>query len=214
MTGCVEDLAIEQALDEFRKLLSQSELDQDFVRSVLLKVKTIKQPQIRIPFLDLVVEEHENEIEFLHSRIRSYDFPNPKEFFQNLPSPSRKEIVLPSDLQIEDDHPFKRKNEVPAAEVVTKDAVVPSDKESLEETLPHDVFVNPVADYMEDLFNSKSLTYSLYGDQDIQKIPSYVTILIMGAHGQTMFLISPTISQTVCFLLQVLKWLHWLFHFT
>jgi len=117
MTGCVEDLATEQALDEFRNLLSQYELDQDFFRSVLLKIKTIEQPQIRISFLKLVVQEHENEIEFLHSQIQSYDFPNPKVFSQNLPPLSHRKIVLPFDLQSKVDHTL-RKNEVLAAKVV------------------------------------------------------------------------------------------------
>lgn len=62
MTVCVEDLAIAWALDKFRKLLSEYELDEDFLRLVLLKVKEIQQHQIKMYFLDLIVEEHENEI--------------------------------------------------------------------------------------------------------------------------------------------------------
>lgn len=214
MTGSMGDLAIEKALDEFRKLLSQYELDEDFVRSVLLKVKTIEKPQVRMCLLDLIVEEHENEIEWLHSQIQPFDFASPKEVFQSLPFPSHKEIVLPSNLQIKVDHTFKRKKDILATEVVTEDAAIPSDKESLEETLPHDAFIDPIAEYMEDFLCSKSPTKILYEDQHNQQIPSYVTIWMVRPHDLTRSLISPTISQAVCFLLQMLKWLHWLFHFT
>ena len=214
MTRSVADLATKQALDEFRKLLSHYELDQDFVRAVLIKVKTIEQPQIRMCLLDLVVEEHENEIELLHSQIQPYDLPSTKEFFQNLPSPSHKEIMLPVSLQINVDHALKRKKDVLAAEVGPEDAAVTSNKEILQEILTHHVFIDPVAEYMEDFLCSKSPTKILYENQDNPQIPSYVTIWIVRPHDLTRSLISPTITQEVCFLLQMLKWLHWLFHFT
>lgn len=113
-----------------------------------------------------------------------------------------------------DTHVFKRKTEVWAAEPVTKDAVVSSAKESLHEALPHDAFVDPVADHMEAFLNSRFVTCFLYEDQVYQHWPLYGAILIMGAHDRRLFLISPTVAQTTHFFLQVLKWLHWLFHFT
>jgi len=210
---CVED-EVKQAVNDFKKLLSEYELDDFFFKLVLLKVKAIQQPQIKMCFADLLAEEHQNEIELVHSQIQPFDFQDPKEFLQSLPSPSHEAIVLPSHLQIGDKLGFKTKTEVLAAEFDIEDATVPSDTEGLEKTLPHDAFVDPIADYMEDLFSSKSLKYFLYEDQVVQQWPLYVTILIMGAHDQTMFLISPTVSQRVSFFLQVLKWLHWLFHFT
>ena len=147
----MENLGIDQALDEFRKLLSDYELDEFFLRLVLLKVKRTQQPQIRMYFLDLVMEEHENEIQLVHSQIQSFDFHDPKEFLQNLPSPSHEEIVLPCDLQIEDNLAFKIKVEVLVAGFVTEDVAVPLDQEGPKETIPHNVFMDPVADYMEDL---------------------------------------------------------------
>jgi len=248
---------------------------------MLLKVKVINHPQIKMCFLDLIVEEHENEIEILHSQIQSYDFHDPKEFLQNLPSPSHEEIVLPFDFQIEDNHAFKEKTEELGARIVTEDFSVSSpeivphiyvrtppkislhphavvsptssstsqstfstppstthtptiistllvvpflptlpfipvnmDQKGPEETIPHDAFVDPIADYMELLLNSKSLTCCLYEDQVYQQWPFYVTILIMGAHDRIMPPISLVISQAVHFFLHLLKWLHWMFHFT
>lgn len=68
MTSCVED-EVKQALNEFRNLLSEYEFDEKKIRVVLLKVKEIQQPQIRMCLLDLLMEELENEIEILHSQI-------------------------------------------------------------------------------------------------------------------------------------------------
>ena len=47
----------------------------------------------------------------MHSQIQSYNFRDPKEFLENIPSPKKEEIVLPFDLQIEDDYSFKENTE-------------------------------------------------------------------------------------------------------
>ena len=60
----------------------------------------------------MVVEKFENDIELLDSQIQSYNFLDLKEFLENLPSPKQEEIVLPVDLQIDDDYVFKYKAEV------------------------------------------------------------------------------------------------------
>ena len=213
MTNCVED-EVKKALNEFRNLLSEYEFDEKILRIVLLKVETIQQPQIIMCLLDLLVEEHENEIELLHSQIQSYDFQDPKITFQNLPSPNLEKIILPANSQIEDNPAFKKRTGVLAAKFVSKVIAIAIDQESLEEILPHDVFVDPVANHMEAFLNSRFVKGFLYEDQVYQQWPLYVTIWIVGAHDQILALISPTFAQTVCFFLQVLKWLHWIFHFT
>ena len=83
-------------------------------------------------FLELVVERYENEIELLESQIKSYSFRDPKEFYQNLPPPVHREIVLSPELQIEYDLGFKAKIEGVAARLITEDAAVPSDQEDPE----------------------------------------------------------------------------------
>lgn len=150
----------------------------------------------------------------MQSQIQSYHFRDPEEFFQNLPSPSHEEIVLPSDLQIEDNYVSKAKTEDLVAGLITKDAIVPSDQEGPEEAIPHDVFIDPIADYMELLPNSSSLACFLCEDQIHQRRPFYATILIMGAHDRIVLPSSLTISELVHLFFQLLKWLHWLFDFT
>jgi len=180
MTGFVEDLSFDETLNEFREVLSKFQPDEEFLGLVFLVVKTTEYPhKIKMCCLNLVVEKYENEIELLHSQIQSYDFLNPKEFLQNLPSPSHEEIVLPSDLQIEDNHAFKRKTEKLVAGFSTEDTTIQLDQESPKETITHYAFVDPIADYMEVFLNSKSLTCFLYEDQIHQKWPFYVIISIM-----------------------------------
>ena len=61
--------------------------------------------------LGIISENYENEIKLLRSQIQSYNFRNPKEFFENIPSPKQEEIVLSFDLHTEDDYSFKYKTE-------------------------------------------------------------------------------------------------------
>ena len=224
--------------------------------------------ETKINFLELVIEKYEREIDLLHSQIRLYDFHDPQDFLQNLPSPSHKEIVLPSDFQIQDDHVFNANSEELFAGLIVEDFAVSSpetlphiyiptpskvsfhphvvispnsssisqntlstpssttrtptiistpplvqslpaisfipvnmNQEGPEKNIPHDAFVDPVADYIEDFLNSKSVTCFLCEDQIYQQWPFSVTILIMGAHDQIMLPISLTISQPVHFFL-------------
>jgi len=122
MTGFVENLSVDEILDEFREVLSKFQLDEEFLKVVFFVVKIRKYShEIKMCFLNLVVEKYENEIKLFHSQIQSYDFHDPKEFLQNLPSPSHEKIVLPPDLQIEDNHAFKRKTEKLVAGFCTED---------------------------------------------------------------------------------------------
>jgi hypothetical protein len=212
MTGFVEDLSFDKALDIFRESLSKFELDEEFFKLMLLKTAGGSHNL----FFDLVVERYVNEIELLQSQIQSYHFRDPEAFFQNLPSPSHEEIVLPSDLQIEDNYVyvFKAKTEDLVAGLITKEANLSSDQEGPEEAIPHDVFIDPISDYMELLLNSSSLACFLREDQIHQQRPFYTTILIIGAHDRIVLPSSLTISEPVHLFLQLLKWLHWLFDFT
>ena len=161
--------------------------------------------------LNLVSEKYENEIKLLHSQIQSYNLRDPKKFLQNLPSPNHEEIVLPFDLQIEDNYAFKSKTEEVVLGFSIEDTTDKLDIEGLEETIILYAFVDTIADYMEVLLNSNSLTCFLYEDQIHQQWPLYITILIMWVHDQIMLLILLTISQAVHLFLQLLDWLHWHF---
>lgn len=208
----MEYLSFDKALDIFRESLSKFELDEEFFKLMLLKTAGGSHNL----FLDLIVERYEKEIEFLQSQIHSYHFRDPEAFLQNLPSPSHEEIVIPSDLQIEDNYVyvFKAKTKDLVAGLITKEATVSSDQEGPEEAIPHDVFIDPIADYMELLLNSSSLAHFLHEDQIHQQRPFYATILIMGAPDRIVLPSSLTTSESVHLFLPLLKWLHWLFDFT
>jgi hypothetical protein len=55
-------------------------------------------PEIKICVLELVAEIFEKDIELLDLSIQSYSFQDPKQFFENLPSPKKEEMVLPFDF--------------------------------------------------------------------------------------------------------------------
>jgi len=130
----------------------------------------------------------------LHSQIHSYNFRDPKEFLQNLPSLNHGKIVLPFDLQIEDDYAFKSNTEEVVAGFSIEDTTNKFDNEGPKETITLYAFVDPISDYMEVLLNSNSLTCFLYEDQIHQQWPLYITILIMWVHEQIMLLNLLTIS--------------------
>ena len=125
MTEFWEDLPFDEALDECREMLSEFELNEEFFRAVLSKIPG---GQNKL-FLELVVGKYENEIELLEAHIQSYNFRDPREFYQNLPPPVHREIVLSPELQFEYDLVFKAKTEGAAARLTTEDATTPSDQE-------------------------------------------------------------------------------------
>lgn len=63
----------------------------------------------KIRFLELIAERFEKDIELLDLQIQSYTFQYPQKFLESLPSRKQEEIVLPIDLQIEDDYFFEYK---------------------------------------------------------------------------------------------------------
>ena len=94
MTESWEELPLEEALHKCRESLSEFELNEEFFRAVLSKIPGGRNKL----FLELVVEKYENEIELLGAQIHSCNFRDPQEFYQNVPPPVRKEIVLSPEL--------------------------------------------------------------------------------------------------------------------
>ena len=84
-----------------RDEILELQLDKDFLRALFLLFKSRKySTKLKICVLKIISENYENEIKLLHSQIQSYNFQNPKEVFENLPSPKKEEIVLSFDLHI------------------------------------------------------------------------------------------------------------------
>ncbi len=128
MTNFWEDLPFDEALDKYREILPEFELNEEFFRPVLSKILG---GQNKL-FLELVVEKYEDEIELLEVHIQSYNFRDPKEFYQNLPPPVHRKAVLSAELQILYDSIFKARAEGLAARLITKYATTQSDQEDPE----------------------------------------------------------------------------------
>jgi len=65
-------------------------------------LKLSKYPfESKFSFLGLVAKIFEKDIELLALQIQFYSFQDPKNFLENIPSPKQDEILLPSDLQID-----------------------------------------------------------------------------------------------------------------
>ena len=94
----------------------------------------------------------------MHSQIQSYNFRNPKSFFENIPSPKQEESVIPFDLHIEDDYSSKHTTE----EIVSWYNIHNSTEllviEGLEVNIIHYAFNDPIANYMENIFSSNLQT--------------------------------------------------------
>lgn len=204
----VENLSFHEALNGFRKDLSEFQLNEDFLRSVLSKTKGSQHTL----FLDLVIERYEKEIELLQSQILLYDFRDPEFFFQNIPSLSYEEVRLQCDLHIGQDPVVNPETKEVATGFVVKDTVVLADQGGLEKEFLHNVPIDRVADYLELVLNSKYLTYYLSKHQIHEQRCMYAHKFVIEIHDLRILLALWTISQSLQFLLQFLKWLHWLFH--
>ena len=141
------------------------QFDEDFLKVIFLIFKSRKfSPQVKKWLLDIISENYETEIKLLHSQIQSYNFWNPKEFFENLPSPKKEEIVISFDLHIEDDYSSKHKTK----EIVSWSNIHNSTEqlgiEGLELNNIHHAFIDPISDYMENIFSQNLQTCFLYKD--------------------------------------------------
>lgn len=149
MTRFVAELLSSNVLNAFKNQLSKFQFDEDFLEVVFPILKSRKfRPDARTCFLDIVIERYEIGIELLNSKIQSYNFWDPKEFWGSLPSPKQEEIVLPLELHIEDDCAFKYQAEDVVSRFNTKDRTDQIVMEGLEEKFLHHAFIDPVADYM------------------------------------------------------------------
>ena len=101
----------------------------------------------------------------MHSQIQSYNFQDPKEFLENVPSQKQEEIVLPFNLHIEDDYAFKYKTGEIVSRFNIKDTTTQLVIEDLEALIIHHDFDDPIANYMEIIFSSILKTCFLYEDQ-------------------------------------------------
>ena len=155
MTGFVENLSFDEILNEFRDELSKLQFDEDFLRDFFLLFKSRKcSPQVKKWLLDLISENYENEIKLLDSQIQSYNFQDPKEFLENIPSPKQEEIVLPFDMQIDDDYVFEYKTGNVDAWFNIMNRTNKLVIEGLEAQIIHYAFDDPIANYMETIFSS------------------------------------------------------------
>ena len=171
-------------------------------------------PKLKICVLEIISENYENEIKLLHSQIHSYNFWNPKEFFENLPSPKQEEIVLSFDLHIEDDYSFKHKTEEIVSRLNIQNTTEQLFIEGLETQIIHYDFNDPIANYMENIFSSNLQTCFIYEDQIYQRWPFHILSLIIKAHDHTILPILLTSNQVIHLFLQLLDWLHWHFCIT
>ena len=111
-------------------------------------------PVLRKIFLELVVERYEVEIELFNSQEISYEFRDPRAFLESLPPPKREEIPLLFEIQEEEDPILKihfedalENAEIEAAQDVDSLPVMAGQKQDS----VHQVFVDPMAEYMEAL---------------------------------------------------------------
>ena len=87
---------------------------------------------------------------------------------ENLPSPKQEEIVLPFDLQIENNYDFKYKTKKIISwsniQNTTEQLVI----EGLEAQIIHYAFDDPIENYIETIFSSSLQTCFIYEDQIYQ----------------------------------------------
>lgn len=149
-----------------------------------------------------------NIIELLNTQIQSYNFQDPQEFLENIPSPKQEEIVLPLDLHSENDCSFKYQNEYVSSNFNIENTTTPLVIEGLEENIIHHDFIDPMAEYMEVLLNSNSQACTVYKAQIHHQLPFHIINLVMRTHNQVTLMLFLTDSQVLHFFFQLLDWLH------
>jgi hypothetical protein len=149
-----------EMLQTLRDELEEFQIDENFSTSVFICLKSREvTPKGKICFLGLIDERLENGFELLDVQIESYDFQDPKSFLESLPPPKREEIVIPFELQIEEEYGYE-------PEIEELESRFNLDKEN--EKVIHDQlvierlrgisinykFMDLVADYMKNISNS------------------------------------------------------------
>lgn len=165
-------------------------------------------PKNKICFLGLVAEKLENEIELLDVQIVSYDFQDPKQFLEILPPPKKEEIVIPFDLQINEEcgdelDIVELESSFSLDEENEKDIQDKFVIESLKGISINYVFYDPIFDYIEELYS-----------------PNFQLFFHYEKH--THFLLPLSFQNIVCFWFnhnqgvqvsdQLIDWLYWRFH--
>jgi hypothetical protein len=204
MTRYVENPIYCEAIEKFRDELADFHIDEVSLTNCasLFQIEKLFS-ESKICVLELVAEKLEKDVELVDSQIQSYNFIDPKEFLENLPSPKQEEIVLPIDLQIDDDYVFKYKAEIVDAWFDFEDATDLLVIKDLGMNIMHHAFIDPIADYMEVYVSSSFQTCFLYNDQICHQLPVHISALIFIKHDEE--------AQSWD---QLLGWLHWHFFIT
>ena len=145
-------------------------------------------PALKKMFLDLVIDRYEAELELLNSQEISYEFRDPRAFVESLPPPKREEIPLLFEVEEEDDpvpqSPFEDAVEnaiIEAAQDVDSLPITAGQKgESI-----HQVFVDPVAEYMEALICSNAPALILSTGQIHQEWSQLMVTTVLKNHKQS-----------------------------
>ena len=203
---------IAECRDIISSYLAELEVE-DLPRAILLSSKF--KPVLRKIFLELVVERYEAKIEFLNSQEKSYQFRDPRAFLESLPPPKREEIPLLFEVEEEDDpvpqSPFEDAVEnaiIEAAQDVDSLPITAGQKgESI-----HQVFVDPVAEYMEALICSNAPALILSTGQIHQEWSQLMVTTVLKNHKQSTLWLSLTGSQCSYPFSLLLDWLYWLYH--
>ena len=108
MTGYVANPLYDEMLQSVRDELAEFQIDEHFSTIVFRCLKSSQlTSENKNCFLGLAATILENEIELLDVKIGSYDFQDPKQFLEGLPPPKKEEIVIPFDLQIEEEYGYE-----------------------------------------------------------------------------------------------------------
>ena len=206
MNGYVKNPLSCEILKEFMDNLAEFPIDESFSTALFHCLKSSKfSPKGKICFLELVVQRFEKYIELFYSQIQSYNFQDPKQFLENISPPKQEEIVIPFDLQIDEDYAFKYKTKTVELESGfnledTSDDEIIHDQlviKGLEDKVINHAFIDLVADYMEDFF-------SLNDQSCFQHFPLHFTTLILWTKSQAVLLIVLTSSQEIHLFMQLL----------
>ena len=108
MIGYVANPLSSEMLQTLRDELVEFQIDENFSTSVFLFLKSSRLThEGKSCFIGLIAERLENGFELLDFQIESHDFQDHKQFLESLPPPKREEIVIPFELQIEEEYGYE-----------------------------------------------------------------------------------------------------------